>query len=227
MLIDFCILTMSSKNKGRCVVGIDCTNQRLIRLVSDDQSSDFAIPNYLLDLRNVLAPSSYIVNHRGNAELSIMDIVTVDIKKEVPHGWQTENVLIDTRKKWKISERAYDLSLIINPYVSNFNMVFGTRECFLYPPKIISMNYSLQLSCVHDIEIYKNQFGKQKIDFMIGYTYYKEMSMTDPLYYTDSKVFIKKALVVFSLPNNPVQNKHNPDDIKYYKFASSIIPLQE
>ena len=46
MKIDFIVLACSYKHGNRCVAGIDLTNKRLIRLVSEDASTNYAIPKY-------------------------------------------------------------------------------------------------------------------------------------------------------------------------------------
>lgn len=77
------ILTKSDKNGGYCVAGIDKNNGNFIRLVSEDNKSNFAL--YDNDL--------IYVDEENYVET--MDIVRVQLKGKQNCGYQPENYTID------------------------------------------------------------------------------------------------------------------------------------
>lgn len=82
------ILTMSSKNGGFCVAGIDVNNGKWIRLVSDDTETHGAL-------------SRDDIKYQNGSFCKPLDVVAVPIIKDLPLQYQPENVLIDSEKWWK------------------------------------------------------------------------------------------------------------------------------
>ena len=82
------ILTMSSKNGGYCVAGVDVNNGNWIRLVSDVVYTHGALSNN-------------DIKYQNGRYCRPLDIVEVPIIRSMPLEYQPENVLIDTKKYWK------------------------------------------------------------------------------------------------------------------------------
>ncbi len=88
MIREVVILTMSSKNHGYCVAGIDLQNGEWIRLVSDDADTHGAL-------------SKEDVRYSDGGCCKPLDVVRVAIDQYTPIEHQPENALIDSTKYLK------------------------------------------------------------------------------------------------------------------------------
>lgn len=79
------ILTMSSKNGGYCVAGVDVKNGDWIRLVSDNVYTHGAL-------------SSDDIKYKSGGYCKPLDVVQVPIIRYTPLEYQPENVLIDRKE---------------------------------------------------------------------------------------------------------------------------------
>lgn len=223
MRIEFIVLACSYKHGGRCLAGIDLTSKRLIRLVSSDASTNYAIP----------------VNeckYNGTA-LKPLDIIAIEIiAKGETLGAQTENYLVEfplvksfigVAKEKDISP--YKFKGTCSPYP------FDTKYPFLSYGAYYHRNYSLCLIRAYALSLksIKNSDGKDKTK--ISFNVYKfnneavrleDYSVTDPNYclfdgknrsgYHD----LGKAYLLISLGQDDDTNN-------YYKFVSGIIDFSK
>lgn len=223
MIIEFIVLACSHKHGGRCVAGIDVANQRLIRLISNDEKSCYAIPKYEYYL--------------GRKELEPLDKIKVDLKNKAPIlGAQFENWFVSfplikcCLGKAELAE--------IEPYVQKNSISpypFGSKESYLNINSYCLLNYSLCLIYVHNLSIQNdlNSDGnlKTKVTFSVSDENGNEhklndYSITDPRYiiYKDkttnkvNKESLKMAYLLISVGPN--------DDSSYQsKYVSGIIDL--
>ena len=219
MRIKFLVLACSIKHKNRCVAGIDLTNKRLIRLVSEDESTNYAIPKEECYLnRRLLKP---------------LDIIEVELKGRAPNlGAQTENYIVNFPLV-----RAYigqGEVKDITPYKfksDNSPYPFDTKSEFLSRGAYWHKDYSLCLIPAYALAFstIENSEGnlKTKVSFDV-YKFNKEKvrlenySVTDPDYYIFDDInksgFLNlgKAYLLISLGQDD-----NSDN--YYKYVSGII----
>ena len=80
MIKQICILTKSYKNGGYCVAGIDLNTKKWVRLVSSEDSKN-EIP-------------CYYMNKKDN-DIDVLDVIEVNLLKNIVNGCQRENYLID------------------------------------------------------------------------------------------------------------------------------------
>ncbi|MBQ7226078.1 MAG: hypothetical protein IJX02_05695 [Clostridia bacterium] len=212
MYKEIVILTKSKKNNKYCVAGIELNARKWIRLVTFDKLSDGALDDLDLELAT-----------GGCAES--LDVVRVSIIKEVPVGCQTENNLIERRKKlYKIGKMSLrELFDLVNPIDSPYIFLNANR----YLDNLDGLDYSLVLAKVTNMRVYYNDNGKRKADFQYNIETYAQISVTDPIYLdlfeetgTKNELFIDKAYVVVSIPHKP----HNATGF-YYKFLAKIFPV--
>lgn len=219
MRISFIVLACSSKNHARCVAGIDLTNKKLIRLISDDESSNYAIPKTEC--------------YSNNKMLLPLDIIEVEIiDKAQRMGAQTENYYVEFPliKKYlgKATEEDIKPYLTISkktPYpFDNISPYLSSGYYHQENRKDVSLwflvGYKMKLMLV------KNSEGnvKTKLRFSV-YKYNGEevilenYSVTDPRYYciNDSGENIGKAYLLISI------GQDNKSDKCFHKYVSGII----
>ena len=216
MRIDFIVLACSQKNKGRCVAGIDKTNKKLIRLISEDSSSGYAIPY-----------NECYINYE---ELVPLDIISIEIKSKAPIiGAQSENYYVEFPLIRKYLGKATIDD--IKPYVSKKNYPFGNTYEFLYKKQYEQLTDSLCLIRVYDFKIdsfpNKEDELKTKAKFDV-YSFKRERihlkgySITDRQYYLKDGTNksgcknLQKAYLLIS-----VSDKNDSD--RYYKFVAGVI----
>lgn len=199
------ILTMSSKNNGYCVAGIDIKNGKWIRLVSDDVISHGAL-------------NKDDIKFKDGHFCAPLDIVKIPIIKELPHEYQPENVLIDRKEFWIKMETININSLLEIHPAERHNYLLGNQWSYITDKKIGSVGHSLVLVEVNDLSIEHPSEKSTKASFLYYGIKYSSISVTDPEYYACNIKFIEKAILVISLPESPFNNK-------YYKFIAKIFPI--
>lgn len=223
MIIKFIVLACSYKRGGRCVAGIDLTNKKLIRLVSEDKDTNYAIPT-----------SECMIN---KSYLSPLDIIEVDIKEKAPKlGAQTENYLVNFPLIKKYIGKAKEAD--IKPYKFKSDKSpypFDAKASYLSHNAYYYRDYSLCLISAYSLTFksVKNSEGKEKTKVTFNvYKYNKETvtledySVTDPEYCLfDGKnksgyQNLGKAYLLISLGQDD-------DSDNYYKYVSGIIDFTE
>lgn len=198
------ILTKSSKNGGYCVAGVDHNNGTWIRLVSSDDASSGA----LFDRH---------MKYEDGSACKILDIARVPIIGPEEGTYQKENVLIDEGKRWeKIGRLSVGELLNLHP-AEKHRYLLGNAYCYITKDAIGTVGHSLVLVQASNLVITQSPERKTKADFLYRGTSYRNMSVTDPDYYTvPDKTEIKSAILVMSLPDTPVNERY------YYKFVAKI-----
>ena len=221
MKIKFIVLACSYKHGGRCVAGIDLQNKRLIRLVSRDGATNYAIPK----------EECYL----NNRSLVPLDVIEVELVEKAPrNGAQTENYVVSSPliksfigKAKEEDIKPYKFKSEKSPYP------FDSKDEFLNHGAYYYKDYSLCLVPAYSIilENVKNAEGndKTKASFDI-YKYNKEKirltnyAVTDPsfmLFDGRNKIertVIGKAWLLISLGQDD-------DSDNYYKYVSGIIDV--
>lgn len=205
MFLDVIIMTMSSKNHGYCVAGIDYNNGEWVRLVSDDIPSHGAL-------------SKENTKYENGIQCAPLDVVRVPVLGANPKEHQPENMLIDERRAWiKIGTvTVYEL-LEIHP-AEIHTYLFGNSGHCITENIICNLESSLLVVEVEDLLIEHPDERRTKASFNYLGNKYTALAVTDPEFYKYAGDKIEKALLVISLPDCPFNEK-------YYKFVSKIFLL--
>ena len=209
------LLAKSSKNGKYCLAGIDLEAEShgrypLIRLISNDISSDYAVDN------------SFFC---GN--VNVLDLIYVNDLVYKPSNIQVENYLLTKRqsiKKIGSADKNFISSYLKNIYEKRFcqDTIFLDSKEFLYPNIVENqVRHSIELHYVTNLQTvildYPN-YGKQKTkaNFFINKNQFLNISVTDPNFYGNTEK-IDRACILVSIPNKPFNGK-------YYKYVSGIHP---
>ena len=217
---DILLLTKSRKTSPRteslgedgfCVAGIDMKTGEWIRLVAEGPEDDESlIDNDLLDEFGYIAEP--------------LDVVCVDVIRPVPNGCQSENWLMDTDDYIDILGHA-SLRGLFSKHVAELpEFVYGNEAEALNGDEIEDIDYSLILIPATDVRIYNTGFGnhrRTKVSFTYNGCEYKDLSMTDPDFYSRTGETLDYAFIVVSLPHDPWNNG------LYYKFVAKILEVSE
>lgn len=200
------IMTKSSKFSENCVAGIDVSNGKWVRLVSDNKQKHGAIAD-----KNLRCSS-------GNL-CSILDVIKAPIKEKCGDEIQPENVLLDTAQYIEIEGKVtLNQVLKIHPAEIKYD-ILGNIYPYITNKKVAKVGYSLILVEVEKLIILheKNSLGKYKTKCNFKYRGidYQNMCITDPKFYSiDSGTKYDKAFLVISIGTSY--------EDRYYKFVSSI-----
>jgi len=204
---DIIILTCSAKHSGYCVAGIDLNSDEWIQLVATS------------DLNTNELPKSFMV-YSDYTCCRPLDVISVDIIKELPSDIQPENVLVNLRKKPVLKSRITPEQL--EDYISSDRYIYKGASSYMDRFTAHSCGYSLGLYKVQDIylDVFEhNGRMRTKLNFTYKGRSYERWSMTDPDYYgCDSGKICDEGLIVVSIPEDDYYGK-------YYKFVSKIIRL--
>lgn len=197
--MEFAILTMSSKNGGYCVAGINLGNGQFVRLVLDENGA--AIPKeYMYGLRP-------------------LDVIDIQIEKYVPVTCQTENVIVDWSTMRKLASISLEQVLDVHD-LDTPQYLFEDNKRFLWEDVALNLNYSLLLVCVNQMKIHTEpgaNHDKTQADFMYNGEQYLNISITDRDYYNQDQI-IGTAVIVMSIPNK----RMSEDNECYLKFIAKI-----
>ncbi len=201
------VLTKSAKHHNYCVSGINLRTKKLVRLVSQDESTMYA-----------LTPEMVI--YKTGKECEILDIVRVRVKENVPLQIQKENVLIDEDYYFEYIGKM-DLENI-KQYVTTKGIVFGNTNTYIGKETALQFGYSLGLYEVSNVILTDrtNNQGRntKKVSFVFDGRYYEDWSMTDYAFYNISSKIADKAYIVVSIPEDDYNGN-------YYKFVAQIFVL--
>lgn len=201
------ILTMSSKNGGYCVAGIDIKNGEWIRLVSDDDKTHGALSND-------------DIKYQNGQYCKPLDLVRVSVVRASPLEHQPENVLIDSEKWWsKVKTLTLDDVLEVHP-VERHTLLLGNKYAYITEAGIGNVNCSLIIVEVSDLTIEHPTDRSTKATFRYNGNTYRDISVTDRDYYSAPNLWeTDKAVLVISLPESPYNGNY------YYKFIAKIFPI--
>lgn len=210
------LLAVSCKTGGLCPGGIDLDEpSRWIRIVKDDGQAG-AVQGYEIDFGKPL------------------DIIEFD-GRAMPQGKQIENWVIDNIsckviKSYDPNETIKVLDWAYQKY--SYNDFWGNYKPFLNEQEFNAVNVpSESILKVSDIDIYKNNFNKWKIDFKWQKARFKikGVSMTDPDFYNNDSVHIDNAYIIISIPKE-IDDWINPNtgekrEKQAYKYVSKIYKM--
>lgn len=203
------ILTKSSKHHAYCVAAIDIESKKLIRLVSNDINSYYALTDSNL-------------RYADNSRVEILDCVDVVCIKDNPTPLQPENLLIDTKYKFeKIKKYSINDCVIICP-TSKSKMILGNNSHLVSTTAIHSVGKSIEFiefsnGIISGIDK-GNGYYKFKLSFFSNGVRYQSFSITDPDFYqSHNGQQINSGYAIISLPDDE-WSKNNG----YYKFVAKI-----
>jgi len=208
------ILATSAKHKGFCVAGLDLDTNRLVRLVSDDASTHFA-----MELRDI--------SYANGQQCKPLDIVTVNTVRYKPLETQIENFEVNCRIRpvlrfeSRLDGDIYKFFYTRGVIEDKNSLFLGSQRHFLNEYEIKRYGgKSLALYLARGVYIYKNDYGKAKAIVLIGTNLYENISVTDQKFFGVTKVKFTNSFLLVSLPDVPFS------DGKYYKFIANIMRTQ-
>ncbi len=204
------LLAVSCKTGGLCPGGLDLDNpSNWIRIVNDDGHAG-AIQGYEIDFAKPL------------------DIIEFD-GRPMPQGKQQENWVIDNNSCRKTESRTHEvLAWAYEKY--SYTNFWGNYRAFLNEEEFNSVNTSSEsILKVSDVDIYRNNNNKWKIDFNWHRAKYKikGVSVTDPDFYDNNDpVHFDNAYIVTSIPKE-IDDWIHPEsgEKRAYKFVSKIYKI--
>jgi hypothetical protein len=204
------LLAVSCKTGGLCPGGIDLDNpSKWIRIVQDDGQAG-AVQGHEIDFAKPL------------------DIIEFD-GRPMPQGKQLENWVINNNSCRKTGSKTEDiLSWAYNNYA--YKGFWGNYKAFLNEDEFEAVDSpSESILKVSDVEIYKNNFNRWKIDFNWQRARFKikGVSMTDPDFYDcNESILMENAYIVTSIPKE-IDDWINPNtgEKQAYKFVSKIYEI--
>ena len=217
----FIVLACSYKHGGRCVAGIDLQAKKLVRLISKNAETNYAIPK-----------EECFMNFQS---LQPLDIIEIDILEKAPlNGAQTENYFVSLPLIKAFLGQAtisdivpYAFKSKLSPYPFDSKDAFLNHEAYYYRDYSLCLikAYSLSLRAVQNksgetktkisFNVYK--FGGEKVSLV-------DYCVTDPMYTIfengnrEGKTNLGKAWLLISLGQDD-------DSDKYYKYVSGIIDV--
>lgn len=205
------LLAVSCKEGGLCPGGIDLDNpSKWIRIVKDDGRAG-AVQGHEIDFAEPLD----IIEFEG---------------RPMPQGKQKENWVIE-RNSCQIID-SEDVSVLRKVYRQyGYHRFWGNYRAYLNEEEFESIDEpSESIMLVSNVRIYRNDYGRAKIDFEWGPYTLKWISMTDPDYYArineGEEVFMDKAFIVVSIPKECDYVVPQTGERKAYKFVSKVFPFE-
>jgi hypothetical protein len=203
------LLAVSCKTGGLCPGGLDLDDpQRWIRIVRDDGQAG-AVQGYEIDFAKPLD----LIEFNG---------------RPMPQGKQQENWVIDNNSCRKTGSRAEEvLAWAYQQYA--YKGFWGNFRAYLNEQEFAPLTEpSESILKVSDVDIYKNNSNKWKIDFNWHRAQYKikGVSMTDPDFYDNKDpVHVDNAYIVTSIPKEIDWILPESGEKRAYKFASKIYKI--
>jgi hypothetical protein len=148
--------------------------------------------------------------------------------RPMPQGKQLENWVINNASCRKTGSKNSDvLERVYQQY--EYKGFWGNFKSYLNEGEFNSVtDASESILKVKNIDIYKNENNKWKIDFEWDGARYpiKRISLTDPDYYgANQSIHIENAYIVTSIPKEPDWINPNTNERQAYKFVSKIYIL--
>lgn len=195
------LLAVSCKNGGLCPGGIDLDNpSQWIRIVKDDGQSG-AVQGIDIDFAQPLD----VIEFNGQPR---------------PQGKQLENWVITSSCRKVGTEPPSRVVQAYNEY--GYHGFWDNLHAYLTEEELAETTYpSESIMRVRNARLYKNNFGKAKIDFNWAHWRYpiQGISMTDPDFYekiADNPVQYNQAILVVSIPKSAEWQG------RAYKFVSKV-----
>lgn len=205
------LLAVSCKTGGLCPGGIDLDYpSKWIRIVKDDGQAG-AVQGYEIDFAQPF------------------DVIEFD-GRPMPQGKQLENWVVDNQSCKKIESRRTKEVLERAYQQYSYKGFWGNYKAFLTEKEFNRINVpSESILQVSDVNIYKNNFKKWKIDFNWFSASYKikGISMTDPDFYNfNNSIHYDNAYIVASIPKE-IDDWVNPNtgEKQAYKFVSAVYSI--
>ncbi len=214
------ILAASAKKHGLCVAGLDLDCNRFIRLVSNNKSTDGAIPIFYENF------------------IHVGDELNVKILRKSEDKFQPENYMMSISTNPMDSVhllRHHDNNSIIEymkPYIYDENYIFKNIERSLDIHKMQEQTSSIIWVKVTELSIYLKQSIDQegnmkhkiKARFYYNHFYYIDISLTDRNFKLHNlekmptqRIDIGDAYLLMTLPHTPFGSRN-----LYYKFVAAV-----
>lgn len=202
------ILASSAKNKNLCVAGLDFKSKKLIRLVSNIEDTDGAIPK------------SYMNG------IDVGDVVDIGVLHSYPNKYQPENYLVNFCKKPLIQSRFNNnqITEIMEGYSYSDLFIFGNTDSVLSSHEMENNSTSLAWVHVNEVSVYLiESYGKKKTrtNFFYNGFKYNNIRVTDQKFF-NSEEKMPEAYFLMSLPHKPWITDSGKE--LYYKFVAKIFP---
>lgn len=202
------LLAVSCKNGGLCPGGIDLDNPKdWIRIVRDDGCSG-------------------AVQGHDIAFAKPLDIIEFDGRPK-PQGKQIENWVIDSHSCRIIGTGSMEgVVQAVKEY--GYHGFWNNGSSFLREDELEKVTQpSESILIVSDARLYKNNYGKAKIDFTWSGLQYpmRGVSLTDQDFYAqldDEEVHYKYAIIVISIPKDANWILPDTGERRAYKFVSKV-----
>ena len=206
-------MTKSKKHTAKCVVGIDVSNNELIRLVTENENIHYSLTDEHL-------------TYEDNSSVEIFDLAEVEFINAKPNIHQPENWLIDTNKKFKrLASNIYNREIILSAIkqnLTNDEYIYYNTASYLTKNEFDTIKKSIILAIVEDVEFTFPYFNSIKVSFNYNNKYYDKLSFTNDDRYYQYESY-KKALAIITLPDG--EDKFCKENGKYYKFVANLFPI--
>lgn len=199
------ILTKSAKHGEYCVAGIDLERMSWVRLVSDDESTMYALTRDM-------------VEYSTGRQCQVLDVIDVRTLEEKPLSIQKENILIDEGYYFSYIRRYSSEDL--DQFACNDKYIFGNNYSYINKATALGFGCSLKLFEVENLELVETTNNQNKTRRKVNFKYnghdYNGISMTDYEFYNYPLGHVAdKAYIVVSIPEDDYNGN-------YYKFVAKI-----
>ncbi len=211
------LLAKSRKMNNYCIAGICPLTGDWVRIISNDSSIQYAVPESKLLYPDGTVPQIY-------------DIIKIKCRKHLPSKHQPENYLYDASITWeKIGEIQNIGELLrIRPLEKDEQFLFfnGDKKISIEEYEQISSNRKKSLICIwpQNITINVKTWDKKKITASFNYNgiRYCYLPITDP---PIEKEYLQKPDGQYPIHNNCLFVVSLGDEYEgyYYKLIASII----
>ena len=167
MKVQFVCLANSIKLNGRCVAGTV--------LLNNNPVLNFGNPTWV---RPVSEMEHGEISTALVSQTKLLDILEIDLTKNVGNGFQSENVLFDSTSLKKIGTLPYDhLTKFVT--TSTDSKIFGNHGKSVHKDVINMIDYSLLMICLDEFSVKVIDSTKLRLLFTYnGFGY--DLPITDP-----------------------------------------------
>jgi len=202
------VLTMSYKQGGYCLAGIDPVSGKWMRLVTENGGA---------------------VSKNYCKSFNLRDCIEVEIISSAATEIQPENLLLDESFDAHVVEGDVSFEVIkkIHPLEKNKN-IFGRWRNYEIDKKYIAGRGSLTIIEAENVVIVPTEDGKAaNLNFDCLGMKYSGYRITDRTYRNISQtIILGKAILVVSMGENfPFKKNDGTGSDRYYKFVATIYPL--